>query len=102
MASRGPLAPGLAGGELLPGLAGNAGELRLLARPWAFRLADIATPVHLWHGESDVTVPAAMGRYLASRLPRCDASFLPGEGHFSLPVNHADSILAALKGEGSP
>lgn len=84
------------------GLAGNTDELRLLARPWEFRLTGIATPVRLWHGEADVTVPPAMGRYLASRLARCDGTFLPGEGHFSLPVNHADSILAALKGEGSP
>lgn len=84
------------------GLAGNTDELRLLARPWGLRLSDIATPVRLWHGEADVTVPVAMGRYLASRLPCCDATFLPGEGHFSLPVNHADSILEALKGEGSP
>lgn len=76
---------------------GNREELRILARPWGFPLTAIASPVRLWHGKADVTVPAGMGRYLAWHLPRCDASLLPGEGHFSLPVNRAEAILDALR-----
>ena len=44
----------------------------------------------------DATVPVAMGRYLARTIPKCRACFIPGEGHFSLPVNHLEEILAAL------
>lgn len=41
-------------------------------------------------------IPVAIGRYLAKHLPNCGARFLPGEGHFSLPVNYAGEILRAL------
>ncbi|MEF8792941.1 alpha/beta fold hydrolase [Thiohalorhabdus sp.] len=83
------------------GFAGNQQDLALLARPWGLRLTDIATSVSLCHGEADAIVPATMGRYLASRLPRCYATFLPGEGHFSLAINRAEIILEALKEERS-
>lgn len=78
------------------GIDGAAWELTLLARPWGFWLDRLATPVSLWHGEADVTVPASMGHYMASRLPRCRSTFYPDEGHFSLPINHAWRILADL------
>ena len=54
--------------------------------------------VHLWHGEEDVIVPPAMGRYVADRIPDCEATFLPGEGHFSFAVGHLGRILDALWG----
>lgn len=78
---------------------GGRGPLRdlvLYSRPWGFALEEIAMPVHLWHGEADATVPAAMGHDQADRLADCRARFLPGEGHFSLIVNHLDEILATL------
>jgi pimeloyl-ACP methyl ester carboxylesterase len=79
------------------GVADHLAEMRLLGQPWGFRLDGIATPVRLWHGEADITVPVTMGRYVASRLSRCWATYYPGEGHFSLPVNHARVILGDLK-----
>jgi pimeloyl-ACP methyl ester carboxylesterase len=48
---------------------GCAWEMGLYARPWGFRLEDIRTPVHLWHGEQDANAPVTMGRYLASVIP---------------------------------
>lgn len=71
-------------------------DIVLYGRHWGFDIESIDAPVHLWHGEADPTVPVSMGRYLAARLPRCHARFLPDEGHFSLPVNHAAEILRAL------
>ena len=81
---------------LRQGGQGPARDIVLLARPWGFALDDVRVPVHLWHGELDATVPAGMGRHLARRIPGCQARFLPGEGHYSLPVGHMDEILAAL------
>ncbi len=52
--------------------------------------------VQLWHAEDDTIVPPAMGRYLAETLPRCQARFLPNEGHFSLLPNHIEEILGVL------
>jgi pimeloyl-ACP methyl ester carboxylesterase len=74
---------------------GLAWDTHLLARPWGFRLQNIAAPVHLWHGARDVLAPVGMGRYLARSLPHCDATFLPDEGHL-LVYGHWEEILAQL------
>jgi pimeloyl-ACP methyl ester carboxylesterase len=62
------------------------------------RVATWATPPDrdLWHGERDRIVPPAMARATARAVPDCRASFYPGEGHFSVPINRAEQILAAL------
>ena len=56
-------------------------EALIMARPWGFPIAGVQTPVRLWHGELDTTVPVAMGRFLASTLPNADATFYPAEAH---------------------
>lgn len=76
---------------------GAALELELLGRPWGFDLEQIAVPVLLWHGREDRTVPVGHGEYVAARLPHCRAAFMAGEGHFSLPVLHAETILKTLR-----
>lgn len=78
------------------GSRGAVDDLLLYARSWGFRLQDIDMPVHLWQGEADHIVPPSMGRYLAEHLPRREARFYPGEGHFSLPFEHIDKILDSL------
>lgn len=78
------------------GARGVAWDLALLGRRWDFRLQDIMAEVHLWHGELDDTVPAAMARYQAAAIPRCHAHFYPHDGHFSLPVNRMEEILGTL------
>jgi pimeloyl-ACP methyl ester carboxylesterase len=75
---------------------GAAHELILYARPWEIALKAIRTPVYLWHGAQDVTVPVAMGRRLAAMLPNCRAEFLSGEGHYSLPARYVDAVLVWL------
>jgi pimeloyl-ACP methyl ester carboxylesterase len=78
------------------GTRGVALDYALSMKPWGFELEDIATEIHLWHGEDDTIIPPIMGRYLAGTLPNCRARFIPGEGHFSLLPNHAQEILGAL------
>jgi pimeloyl-ACP methyl ester carboxylesterase len=78
------------------GLRGPAQENALLARPWGFRLEDIAMKVHLWHGELDRNAPPVMGHHVAAAIPKCQASFYDDEGHASLLANHQEAILGAL------
>lgn len=77
---------------------GGAGaeELLLYARPWDISPSACPVPVRLWHGELDATVPVAIGRRLAAALPDCQATFLPGEGHYSLPLGQLELILPQL------
>jgi len=69
-----------------------ATDVVLYSRPWGFRLNDIHTEVHLWHGEKDWIVPAKMGRYIAQTIPKCHATFYPDEGHFSIILNQIHGI----------
>jgi len=77
------------------GARGTTWEMMLLARPWGFRLEDITVDVYLWHGEKDVRTPLTMGKYLASAIPNCHATFLPGEGHHMF-YRHWGKILSIL------
>ena len=77
------------------GLRGYAWEVCIVAQPWGFRLEEISMEVQLWHGEEDTSTPLAMGQYMAEAMPRCRATFLPGEGHF-LMFTHWGEILGAL------
>jgi pimeloyl-ACP methyl ester carboxylesterase len=77
------------------GSRGAVHELLMYARPWGFRLQDITAPVHLWQGTADKNVSPAMGRYQASAIPDCQATFCEGEGHL-LVVTHMDEITAVM------
>lgn len=78
------------------GARGAMWDLVLYSRFWGFELQDIRTEVHLWHGEGDGIVPPSIGRYQAESIPNCQATFFPGEGHFSVPLNYMEEILRTL------
>ena len=59
-------------------------------------LTEIEPEVHLWQGEDDTLVPAAMGRYQAGQIPHCHATLLPGEGHL-LIITRMPDLAAALR-----
>ena len=64
------------------GLGGFALDLALVSRPWGFSLQSIRVPVHIWHGELDISMPIAMARCLATAIPTSRTRFFPGCGHF--------------------
>lgn len=78
------------------GSSGASQDLKVLAHPWNFDVRAIRVPCYLWHGEQDKTVPVEMGRRLASLIPGCSATFLPDEGHFSLPIRYSDAVLQTV------
>jgi pimeloyl-ACP methyl ester carboxylesterase len=78
------------------GAEGILHEMALYAAPWGFELEEIQLPLQLWHGTADDTVPQSHGRWLAQHLPNCDARYIEGEGHFSLPIEHMERIQEAL------
>jgi pimeloyl-ACP methyl ester carboxylesterase len=79
---------------------GAVWDVGLLARPWGFDLSTIAVPSHLWHGEHDGNVPVMHGRYLASTIPNCRATFYPDDAHLSVPLNHQRELLGAFVAAG--
>lgn len=82
--------------SLRHGANGLYHELEIYSAPWGFDLADIRQSVQLWHGSEDRVVPQQHGRCIADRLSQCDAHFIIGEGHYSLPIDHMENILDRL------
>ncbi len=80
------------------GVRGFAFEAALVSRPWGFGLDEVGCEVRLWHGDEDASTPIAMARAVAAALPRCRATFLPGEGHF-VAMRHWSEILADLRAD---
>lgn len=76
---------------------GLADEALIIASRWGFPLHELRTPVRLWHGDADPTVPVAMGHFLAAAIPSCRATFQPGEGHHLL-FDRWQEILTELGG----
>jgi pimeloyl-ACP methyl ester carboxylesterase len=62
---------------------------------WPVPLDAIATRVRLWQGQADESVPPAMGRFLASKIPNCEATFIEGAGHLWI-VEHLGEVLEDL------
>ena len=82
---------------LRQGGLGPAEAGALYWKPWGFRLEDIHTKVHVWHGEDDLNAPfAAHGKVLAQKLPNVEAKFFPGEGHISLIHKYLETIVQTL------
>jgi pimeloyl-ACP methyl ester carboxylesterase len=78
------------------GITGVHHEAALYTRPWQFQLQDIPVEVHLWHGDQDDNVPVSVGRYVADAIPKCQATFIKNEGHFSLPYKYLQEIQSIL------
>jgi len=81
------------------GVAATAAELRLFTQPWGFPLEDIRVPVYLWHGEADKVVPVGLGRYLAARIPRCRARFVPNAGHLWILSGFTEVLRTLREGK---
>lgn len=76
------------------GVRGQVRDWGIIASPWGFRPEDIGVPVHLYQGGLDDRVPLRHARDLARRVPHCDLTEYPNDGHM-LVFSHAEEILAA-------
>ena len=63
------------------GTAAFAQDLALIAAPWPFDLARIASPLALWHGDEDWMIPHAAAEAIARAVPSAQLH-LGGGGHF--------------------
>ena len=81
---------------LRQGTRGALLDMTLYSDEWGFDPPEIAAPVVFWHGDADLTVPVAHTYLVAEGMPRATVRIVAGEGHFSLPIEYADQILASL------
>lgn len=80
------------------GIDAHVDDMRLLTRPWGFRIEDIGYEgVRLWYGGADVNTPPRMGLRLARCLPKSIYKEYAGEDHMSLLIGgHLRGILSDL------
>jgi pimeloyl-ACP methyl ester carboxylesterase len=81
---------------LRQGTKGAVWDIRLYMRPLDIRLQDIHTPLHLFHGAKDGSVPLAIVQDMLSQLPTATLTTYPHDAHLSTLCNHFDEIASVL------
>ena len=75
---------------------GVMADAQIYAQPWGFRIEEVRVPVRLWHGTQDRAFSVHLAEEVARQLPNCQAHFVDGGGHYSLPIRHMREILEDL------
>jgi pimeloyl-ACP methyl ester carboxylesterase len=78
---------------LRPGVIGPVTDLGLFGTRWDIDLARARVPSRMWLGSADQNIPRSAARRLASRLPQCTLTELPGEGHLWI-ADHFETVLS--------
>lgn len=74
---------------------GGLTDMCLAMEPWSFDLSHIGSLL-LWHGNQDHVVPLEHSRWLAHQLPTAKLHIFKDEGHFSLPVRFAATLVKSV------
>lgn len=77
------------------GAHGLIEDWRLMGTPSGLDYTAVESPVRLWHGDADATVPAHHAEHLAGLLPKANLELLPGVGHLHPPGRWAEFIDTA-------
>lgn len=75
---------------------GVVDDYRIWNAPWGFDLAQLAVPVHLWHGSDDELCPPGWSHRLADVIPNSTLTAVPGAGHW-VARDHWSEIFAAIR-----
>jgi pimeloyl-ACP methyl ester carboxylesterase len=65
---------------------------------WGFELNTVETLIHFWHGKDDRNISWKYSEQVAALMPNTTTHWLDNEGHYSLPIIHAERIVAHALG----
>jgi len=74
------------------GSKGAKADLLAAQTHWSFSLEKIKN-LHLWHGDVDRVVPISHSEWVHEHINGSILHTVKGEGHFSLPICHAQEIV---------
>ncbi|MCC6137865.1 MAG: alpha/beta hydrolase [Bdellovibrionaceae bacterium] len=78
---------------LQQGPGGVIEDMFVYGKAWGFDLLQVQCPVTFWHGTSDDIVHKRFSKDMSRRVRQGTLRIIPNEGHYSLLMNHRDSIL---------
>jgi pimeloyl-ACP methyl ester carboxylesterase len=80
------------------GSDGLVRDAEVLYRRWAFDIAAIERPVHMWQGTGDTLVPYAINKEVADAMPGSVWHEVPGAGHF-IAIGSGHDVFAVAAAE---
>ena len=80
------------------GIQGALSDSQIYAHDWGVPLEQITVPTSIWYGRQDSLIPEpALAPY--RQITNARWHIVPGEGHYSLVLRHAHTMLEELVGE---
>lgn len=62
---------------------------------WGFEVSQINFPIRFWHGKQDRNIAWTYTQQIATLIPQAETHWSELDGHYSLPITHAEQIIAA-------
>lgn len=62
---------------------------------WGFEVSQINFPIRFWHGKQDKNIAWTYTERIASLIPAATTQWSDIDGHYSMPITHAEQVLAA-------
>ena len=69
---------------------------------WGFEVSQINFPIRFWHGKQDRNIAWTYTQQIASLIPRTETHWSEIDGHYSLPITHAEQIVIAALQQDVP
>lgn len=82
-------------GALNRGARSVIADADIYLNEWGFEISQIAFPIRFWHGKQDKNIAWSYTERIASLLPDASTFWSEIDGHYSMPITHAEQILAA-------
>lgn len=88
-------------GALNRGARSVIADADIYLNEWGFEVSQIEFPIQFWHGKQDRNIAWTYTERIASLIPAATTRWSEIDGHYSLPITHAEQILlAAVRGDG--
>ena len=62
---------------------------------WGFEVSQINFPIRFWHGKQDRNIAWTYTKQISQLIPHAGTQWSEIDGHYSLPITHAEQIITA-------
>jgi pimeloyl-ACP methyl ester carboxylesterase len=69
---------------------------------WGFEVGHLNFPIRFWHGKQDRNIAWTYTHQIAELIPQAETRWSDIDGHYSLPITHAEQIITAALQKNVP